>query len=505
MNLHNAGQWAAALAGYRRLLAADPADGAALAFAGALLCRRGDFTAAEPLLIRALRCEPQRVEARLNLAKLRALAGDWPAAGAGSGRILVLEPAQAEAWETLAASRSQTAPADIDAALAPLIRADRLCPGEPRLRRKLGLLLAARGRGRLARGQTGDAIADLRTALRYLPLDVENGLALGAALVETGQPAAGLFRRLLALAPDNHRLLHNLGVASIRGGDRPAAVAPLRRATVVAPQIPDPCEALAEVWADRDPAAAQAWSSRALTIKLQRARDSGQELTLFATPEDSPASQDARDIVSFSLWGEQEIYCRGAVENARLFPALLPGWRCRFYHDGSAPAAVLAELAALGAELVPATDAGRLGMFWRFRVADDPGVRRFLCRDCDSRPNRREQAAVAAWLASGLPFHVIRDHVMHMEPVMGGMWGGTAGLLPPMEPAIRHFAATRPRQANDQHFLAEWLWPRIARRALVHDEIHPGLGVPLPPVDPPADGWHIGAKLRPLTGPLSRS
>ena len=40
------------------------------------------------------------------------------------------------------------------------------------------------------------------------------------------------------------------------------------------------------------------------------------------------------------------------------------------------------------------------GLFWRFRVAEDDTVRRFLVRDCDAVINPREQAAVEEWLSS---------------------------------------------------------------------------------------------------------
>lgn len=73
-------------------------------------------------------------------------------------------------------------------------------------------------------------------------------------------------------------------------------------------------------------------------------------------------------------------------------------------------------------------------LFWCFLVSDDPTVSHFLCRDAFSRLNSREKAAVDAWIASGLPFHAMRDHIMHTDPMLAGMWGGLAGVLPPMLP-----------------------------------------------------------------------
>ena len=40
------------------------------------------------------------------------------------------------------------------------------------------------------------------------------------------------------------------------------------------------------------------------------------------------------------------------------------------------------------------------GMFWRFLVADDPSVDRFIVRDSDSRLNARDAFAVVDWIRS---------------------------------------------------------------------------------------------------------
>ena len=77
----------------------------------------------------------------------------------------------------------------------------------------------------------------------------------------------------------------------------------------------------------------------------------------------------------------------------------------RVYLDGSVPAPVVGELERLGAQLVraddPAMGGGIGGMFWRFLVAADEQVDRFIVRDSDSRLNARERLAVEEWIASG--------------------------------------------------------------------------------------------------------
>jgi hypothetical protein len=41
------------------------------------------------------------------------------------------------------------------------------------------------------------------------------------------------------------------------------------------------------------------------------------------------------------------------------------------------------------------------GMFWRFMVADDKTVDRYIVRDGDSRVSKREALAVDDWIVSG--------------------------------------------------------------------------------------------------------
>ena len=64
-------------------------------------------------------------------------------------------------------------------------------------------------------------------------------------------------------------------------------------------------------------------------------------------------------------------------------------------------------------------------MMWRFMVADDMSIDRFLVRDTDSRLSSRDAVAVWAWEQSGKALHCIRDHPSHTGYALnGGMWGG---------------------------------------------------------------------------------
>merc|ERR1711968_7697 len=123
----------------------------------------------------------------------------------------------------------------------------------------------------------------------------------------------------------------------------------------------------------------------------------------------------------------------------------MPGWVPRFYIDDSVPRHVWTTLRNMGAELrtvqpgIPGTLASRRsrgggisGMFWRFLVADDDTVDRFIVRDSDARISLRDAAAVADWEAADSKFtlHCIRDHKNHGYEMNGGLWGGVQGSVP---------------------------------------------------------------------------
>jgi hypothetical protein len=70
-------------------------------------------------------------------------------------------------------------------------------------------------------------------------------------------------------------------------------------------------------------------------------------------------------------------------------------------------------------------------MSWRFLVATDMNVERYVVRDIDVHLSLREQAAVDEWIESQKKFHVMRGLPSHSHYAMsGGMWGGTRDALP---------------------------------------------------------------------------
>lgn len=201
-----------------------------------------------------------------------------------------------------------------------------------------------------------------------------------------------------------------------------------------------------------------------------------------------------RKIISFSLWGNNKLYCCGAIANAKLAVTLFPGWTCRFYVADDVPKRVVRDLRDLGAEIIPKpTSIGFTGLFWRFDVADDPDVERFIVRDCDSRLTPRDAVMVKEWEESGLPAHIIRDCESHCAWMLGATWGMVNSFLPSIDKSMidlmlefwedfhngqteHGFESNRGRLYGvDQEFLSRKVFPLIRDNHLAHVADHANL------------------------------
>ena len=168
------------------------------------------------------------------------------------------------------------------------------------------------------------------------------------------------------------------------------------------------------------------------------------------------------NLISFSLFGSNESYYRGALANLRLAPDIYPGWQPVIWLEGSkAGWKDILENHGAAVMLMPESR-GLEGVFWRLLAPYLQGAERILFRDTDSRLNPREAAAVAAWLASDKDFHVMRDHPCHQlnHPILAGMWAAKASALDHINAAIESWPR-RTDYGDDQDLLHSAVWPLL--------------------------------------------
>lgn len=208
-----------------------------------------------------------------------------------------------------------------------------------------------------------------------------------------------------------------------------------------------------------------------------------------------PAGQPSgRNVISFSLWGPAPFYSYGAMINLVLSRNVYPGWSCRFYVDSTVPRACTAFLRDNGADVRNIADEyPSVGLFQRFLVMNDSSVGRFLVRDCDARLSAAEADLVREWIDSDYPFHVVRDHVLHNELMIGCTWAGRTDCGIDIVELMRRYFTHGPnaKYGHDQRMLGLLLWPLIRNRCLVHDKYYRLAGIDTVPLPNPKS--HFGA------------
>lgn len=222
-----------------------------------------------------------------------------------------------------------------------------------------------------------------------------------------------------------------------------------------------------------DAAGARRYGTRALQMK-DAAYGAGHGPTALPPVPTFDTRRRERNIIAFTLFGSDPRYVQPLLVSAEVRQHLYPLWTMRVYVDGSVPAEVVNLLKTKACQVVAPQADGIPAKLWRFLVADDPEIDRFLIRDADSIINIRERVAVDQWIASGRHFHVMRDFYSHAELILSGMWGGVAGSLPPMRERIANWLKNRSRSLDnrptlDQRFLGEMVWPIVKQSVLVHD------------------------------------
>lgn len=298
--------------------------------------------------------------------------------------------------------------------------------------------------------------------------------------------------------PENAASFHNAGVCQSQLGRFKEAIVSLKKSIDLKPDQANVHDALALCYAKiGEYEKSKVHGQKALLGKYYSCKtvDEGLTLNQIEIPEFS-IDNPAKNVIAFSLWGATERYLKGAMDNAAIARHIYPEWRCRFYCDETVPEHVIGFLLSQGADVVmmPPQQYQFEGLFWRFLVANDSSVERFLVRDVDSLLNVREREAVQEWISSGHYFHLMRDYYTHTALILAGMWGGVAGVLPDISRLYQSYL-TAPDKTNtcDQLFLRERIWPLIEQDVCVHDSVFDCLGaVPFPDTARLKQDRHVG-------------
>lgn len=347
------------------------------------------------------------------------------------------------------------------------------------------------------------------------PAKVRSTATLNRQLSELGQrfvqlSAQGDYAAALAinaqarqLMPLHPQILGDAAFCHLRLGDREQARSIYLQACPLAPEDVNLWDGLTETCGHLGlMAEVRQYGVRSLTLKDQKTH--GQPVQALPTQVPAPGTDARRQVIAFSLFGDQPRYCETAKLNVMVAQQLLPHWTCRFYVDDTVPVAVRQSLRAMGAQVFDVSDQDRQelsGLMWRFLVMEDEGVDRFLIRDADSLISRREVGAIEAWLRSDRHFHLMRDYFSHTELLLAGMWAGCGGVFRQLRQSMVDFMAQGQYlglRVVDQHFLRQCIWPTVRQSLLSHDPIFgfmDGQDFPSHEAQDLGDAFHVGCNL----------
>ncbi len=180
-------------------------------------------------------------------------------------------------------------------------------------------------------------------------------------------------------------------------------------------------------------------------------------------------------VISYSLFGSNQRYITPLLINARTVNDYYPNWIIRVYHDDTVNVETLRIFTSLNVHLfnINKSDLKKYNLapkFWRFLPILENNIDAIIFRDSDSIFSKREEELVNTWLNSEFDFHIIRDHQLHIAPIMAGMFGvkkGGFGIF--KEKMLNNPILTAKNSYNsDQIFLADELFPKIQNSVLIN-------------------------------------
>jgi predicted 2-oxoglutarate/Fe(II)-dependent dioxygenase YbiX len=137
-------------------------------------------------------------------------------------------------------------------------------------------------------------------------------------------------------------------------------------------------------------------------------------------------------IISFSLWGDSEIYNYGMVENALIAKEKLPEFKIYLYYNNTILTKtfnILKKLDNVVLILVNNTEKSAINIFWRLTPCFYSNSI-INIRDCDSLINERDIFVINSFINSEFDICSVKDNIAHLKyALVGGGWGCKNGIL----------------------------------------------------------------------------
>lgn len=166
-------------------------------------------------------------------------------------------------------------------------------------------------------------------------------------------------------------------------------------------------------------------------------------------------------VFSFCIYGTEENYYTGLLENIQIIREYFPDFEIYVYKGICDPTWVFENC-----KIIETNRSGLVNTLYRFLPLTEVDVG--FVRDADSRINARDRWCIEKFLDSNKNYHIIRDHFWHKSLIMGGMFGWKKMYNQRIEiPETDELA-----YGFEEIYLSAHIYPIIKSDALVHTNNH---------------------------------
>jgi hypothetical protein len=178
-------------------------------------------------------------------------------------------------------------------------------------------------------------------------------------------------------------------------------------------------------------------------------------------------------VISFCIYGSNEKYCRGLLENIEIIINKLPQFHIFIYVGDNVPEKWISNYREYDkVKLIYTNSIGLNNRIKRFFAIDEPDVELMIVRDADSRIHDRDVWCIYHFIHSNFKAHNIRDHPFHKMQIMAGLWGLKKGLLNKSMSELYSFYNPNNKLVNevqhDQYFLRDIVYNLIKNNLIVY-------------------------------------
>jgi len=180
---------------------------------------------------------------------------------------------------------------------------------------------------------------------------------------------------------------------------------------------------------------------------------------------------------SFCIYGQNEYYYNGLLENIKLIKEYYPDYLIYIYVGNDSRMDLINDMVNLYHKIVwrYTNETGAINMVYRFFAIDESNVKTVHVRDADSRVHERDRWAIDTFMKSDVLAYTIRDNVVHDVRMMGGLWG-CRKLSFSIQSLFQMYRFPLLESVNqfgyDQQFLSKFLYPYLIHSFMVFTNYH---------------------------------